>query len=101
MENKAEDEIRKRWEQEAKDKADQDEAAQPRPKKRVRAIEYQSAMVNGGLRNTLCADNADNTTVTRGRGAVVKRPNRSAATRARGKVTEVVGEEDDLVVEID
>lgn len=42
MENKVEDEIRKRWEQEAKDKADQ-EAAQSRPKKRTRAIEYNTS----------------------------------------------------------
>ncbi|OAL53670.1 hypothetical protein IQ07DRAFT_608982 [Pyrenochaeta sp. DS3sAY3a] len=42
MENKVEDEIRKRWEQEAKDKADQ-EKTQSRPKKRIRAIEYNAS----------------------------------------------------------
>ncbi|KAF2025888.1 hypothetical protein EK21DRAFT_20227, partial [Setomelanomma holmii] len=41
MENKTEDEIRTRWEQEAKDKAERDEEAKQRPTKRVRAIEYQ------------------------------------------------------------
>ncbi|USP81628.1 hypothetical protein yc1106_08902 [Curvularia clavata] len=40
MENKMEDEIRKRWETEAKEKAEQSDKAQQRPKKRVRAIEY-------------------------------------------------------------
>jgi hypothetical protein len=104
MENKAEDEIRKRWEQEAKDKADQDEAVQPRPMKRVRTIEYQSAMASGGLLNMLGSASSNNSTATRGRGAAPKRPNRTAATRARGKVTEAAGEEDDdddAVVEID
>jgi hypothetical protein len=41
MENKAEDEIRKRWEVEAKEKAErEEEEVQQRPKKRVRTIEY-------------------------------------------------------------
>ena len=42
MENKAEDEIRKKWEQEAKDKARREEEAAQRPKKRPRAIGYQN-----------------------------------------------------------
>lgn len=40
MENKAEDEIRKRWEQEAKEKAQQEQEANKRPRKRMREIEY-------------------------------------------------------------
>lgn len=47
MENKAEDEVRKRWEQEAQEKTDRTETMQQRPKKRVRAIEY-TARLNGG-----------------------------------------------------
>ncbi|KAF2628642.1 hypothetical protein BU25DRAFT_317645, partial [Macroventuria anomochaeta] len=41
MENKAEDEIRKKWEQEAKDKVEREEETAQRPKKRPRAIEYR------------------------------------------------------------
>jgi hypothetical protein len=43
MENKSDDEIRKRWEQEAKDRARREEQAQQRPKKRIREIEYNGA----------------------------------------------------------
>lgn len=42
MENKAEDEIRKKWEQEAKDKAQREEEEAQRPKKRPRAIGYRN-----------------------------------------------------------
>lgn len=77
MENKSEDEIRKRWEQEARDRAEQEEGVQQRPKKRVRAIEY-------------AAEDA-------GKGA--RKMGRAAATRARGKVTGIV-EGEDLVVEL-
>jgi hypothetical protein len=101
MENKAEDEVRKRWEQEAKDKADRDEAVQQRPKKRVRAIEYEASVADDGLFATLGSGSTSNKTATKGRGAAAKKPGRAAATRARGKVTEIMEEEDDTVVEID
>ena len=42
MENKAEDEIRKKWEQEAKDKAQREEEEAQRPRKRPRAIGYRN-----------------------------------------------------------
>jgi hypothetical protein len=105
MENKTEDEIRKRWEQEAKDKADKDEAAQQRPKKRARAIEYQTVGV--GLLDHLTLDETavDLTTTNgrstaKGRGVAMKKPGRAAAARARGKVTEMAEDEDD-VIEVD
>jgi len=41
MENKQEDEIRKRWEQEAKNKQEREEGVAARPKKRLREIEYR------------------------------------------------------------
>jgi hypothetical protein len=78
MENKSEDEVRKRWEQEARDKTAHEEEVQQRPKKRVRAIEYTAA---------------------EGAGKGAKKTGRAAATRARGKVTEIM--EEDLVVELD
>jgi hypothetical protein len=101
MENKAEDEVRKRWEQEARDKAGLDEALQQRPKKRVRAIEYEASLADGGLFAMLGSGSASDKTATKGRGAATKKPGRAAATRARGKVTEVTEEQDDAVVEID
>ncbi|KAJ4295628.1 hypothetical protein N0V90_007641 [Kalmusia sp. IMI 367209] len=45
MENKAEDEIRKRWEQEARDKAHHEQQVSDRPRKRLREIEYGSGDV--------------------------------------------------------
>jgi hypothetical protein len=74
MENKAEDEIRKRWELEAKEKKDDEE--QTRPRKRVRALEYGGSGEDAGRKTS------------------------RAGTRAgtRGRITEVV---EDEVVEVD
>ncbi|CAG5158495.1 uncharacterized protein ALTATR162_LOCUS5109 [Alternaria atra] len=86
MENKTEDEIRKRWEIEAAErKREEEEAQQQRPKKRVRAIEYNH---DDGVPTTR------KKTTTGGRPAV-------AATRARakGRIIEIGGE--DGVVELD
>jgi hypothetical protein len=101
MENKNEDEIRKRWEQEAKDKADQGSEAQQRPKKRVRAIEYQSAMGTNDLLGMGSSSTAS-TNTSKGRGAVAKKPGRVAAAKARAKVTDIVydDDEDDTVIEL-
>jgi hypothetical protein len=105
MENKTEDEVRKRWEQEAKDKADRDEATQQRPKKRARAIEYQAdtggLLETNVLEETLGFITATGRTATKGRGVAAKKPGRAAATRARGKVTEMIEDEDDDVIEVD
>jgi hypothetical protein len=105
MENKTEDEVRKRWEQEAKDKADRDEEAQQRPKKRVRAIEYQAGTggISGGnaLGEVLGFATRNNKNEARGRGGVAKKPGRAAAAKARSKVTEIVDDEDDDVIEVD
>jgi hypothetical protein len=104
MENKTEDEIRKRWEQEAKDKADQGDQAQERPKKRARAIEYQNPMLNLFTASVL-GEASDSTTANgrvaaKSRGAAAKKPSRAAAAKARGKVTEMSQDEDD-VIEVD
>ncbi|KAJ8114892.1 hypothetical protein OPT61_g3346 [Boeremia exigua] len=42
MENKAEDEIRKKWEQDARENAEREQEAAQRPKKRPRAIAYRN-----------------------------------------------------------
>ena len=102
MENKTEDEIRKRWEQEAKDKADQEEETQQRPKKRVRVIEYKGSA--GSLEDELeAAQIPTRNKIPRAPvgGVAAKKTGRAAAGRARGKVTEILEEEDDMVVELD
>jgi antitoxin component HigA of HigAB toxin-antitoxin module len=103
MENKTEDEIRKRWEQEAKDKAEKDEEAEQRPKKRVRAIEYQMAQhsLNDDELEELFGTRSENNRAAGGRGAASKKTTRPRPTRGKKKVTEIVEEEDDVVVELD
>jgi hypothetical protein len=98
MENKTEDEIRKRWEQEAKDKAGREDEGQQRPKKRVRAIEYSAQTIGDHLAVGVLGEYG---TTTRGRGAVAKKPGRAAAARSRKKVTGIVEDEDDDVIEVD
>jgi hypothetical protein len=97
MENRSEDEVRKRWEQEAKDKADKEDEGQQRTKKRARAIEYSG--VAAGLMELLTPESASGKTVSRGRTVVAKKPGRAAAAKARSKVTEIVDEAD--VIEVD
>ncbi|KAF2260587.1 hypothetical protein CC78DRAFT_24734 [Lojkania enalia] len=50
MENKAEDEVRKRWELEAKAKEEEDRRVMARPRKRLREIGF--ADVNGDVRSS-------------------------------------------------
>jgi len=80
MENKAEDEIRKRWEVEAKARTEQEEQ---RPKKRIRAIEYQD------LGQKL---------VDKPRVATQKKTTRATGARGKTRATDVV---DDDMVELD
>lgn len=104
MENKVEDEIRKRWEQEAKDKADKEEDIQQRPKKRVRAIEYSvrnsDTFADDDLDAALEAMSRNTRSTGRTRGGGARNPGRAAGTKARNKVAEVV-EDDDGFVELD
>jgi hypothetical protein len=91
MENKTEDEIRKRWEVEAKERNEQE--AQPRPKKRVRAIAYNNEEGVEDIFNEFLLDES------RGKArAAKKKTPRAAGVRARGKIGEI-GDED--VVELD
>jgi hypothetical protein len=101
MENKTEDEVRKRWEQEAKDKADQENEVQQRPKKRARAIEYsqEENISLEELTEILRSETRNSRAAGRGRGAAVKKPSRAAAAKAKSRVTEVLG--DDEVIEVD
>jgi hypothetical protein len=120
MENKAEDEIRKRWEQEAKDKTEREEEAAQRPRKRPRAIGYAErigaienvAMVEDAHRprfpaildgiiddverdETLHGRSTRNTAAARtARGGAAKKTRRSAATRAGNSITELAENED-------
>lgn len=104
MENKTEDEIRKRWEQEAKDKIEQGTEAQQRPKKRVRAIEYtnnnSSNSILDGIANVFGSTTAGAVGSTRPRGGGAKRPARTASSRVKRRIAEAT-DEDETVVELD
>lgn len=103
MENKTEDEIRKRWEQEAKDKAEQDEETQQRPKKRVRAIEYHAGpdtMSDDALEEGLGFATTNGRSATKGGNGPRKKTGRAAAGKAKGKIAEILGDEE-RVIELD
>lgn len=85
MENKAEDEVRKQWEKEAKDAAEKEEGEQQRGKKRPRLLWKEAA--TGG-------ESVFDRTVQARAHAAVKRGKR----KAKGRVEEVEGEE---VIEVD
>lgn len=104
MENKAEDDVRKRWEQEEKDKADRDQEAQQRPKKRVRAIEYQNPPGSIFGANTIegVSDSSMGAAKAGGnRRGAARKPARAAASKVRGKVSEVFEDDEDDVIEVD
>jgi hypothetical protein len=96
MENKEEDEIRKRWEQEARQKQEREEALSARPKKRLRELEYRTGDV-GALQSRLLEDgmltpewdaaseaNSRGRTAGRGKG----KTGVGRATRSKGRVLE-------------
>lgn len=89
MESRGDDEIRKRWEQEAKDRADKEEQVQQRPKKRIRAIEFEGH--EGGVLED----------ANKGRGSVSKNTRRAAGTRAKTRITEMAEGNGDRVIELD
>lgn len=102
MENKADDEIRKKWEQEAKDKLGHETEATQRPKKRPRAIGYRNDaddVMNDlelGALLVGAGDKSSSTTAKRS----ASRNRRAAGTRARSRITEATEEEHE-VVEVD
>jgi hypothetical protein len=109
MENKAEDEIQKKWELEAKEKAEQ-ERTLARPRKRLREIQYNGAgdmnmiesgqltQVEQGEQTMSSAVRLPNSRSRASRGGK-STATRVAATRARGRVTEIVGDEDTVDVD--
>lgn len=107
MENKDEDEVRKRWEQEARDKEQE-----TRPRKRLREIEYNTGASKASyirsLENSFLTPDETDLDSTRGGSAAGLRRSKgkkgdlrtSRATRAKGKVTEIP-ENDEEYIELD
>ncbi|PVH99577.1 hypothetical protein DM02DRAFT_564457 [Periconia macrospinosa] len=86
MENKAEDEIRKRWEQEASEKAQRDQEVNKRPRKRLREIEYTVASAGATATSGVLTPDDDTaseigTSKTRGGTKTKKVANRALRTR--------------------
>lgn len=104
MENKSEDEVRKRWEKEARDKADLEEEAQQRSKKRPRLLQIGASLRhvpdNDALVEPAGFTTGSDATATTCR-AAAKRPRRAAATKAKGRATELIDNEDDDIIEVD
>lgn len=110
MENKEEDEIRKRWEQEARDKMQREQRElEERPHKRSREIEYNRADTLGSRLNVLEGSPGDETTPESGRaGRVIAKPkakgNRKVVasssmrgSRTKGRITEITGDDEDYI----
>lgn len=101
MENPADDETKKRWEQEAKDKAEREEEAARRPKKRPRAIGYRSN-TEGALSDlrpeSALADKGGGT--TKGKGGQTKSRRAAAGMRTKDRITELTDDEE-AIVELD
>ena len=97
--NKVDGETKKRWEQEAKD----NNAEGSRPRKRTREIEYNGNGFMGALTHRLLENGAldpvglEEAGVSKAR---AKKKPVAKATRARGKVTEVM-EDDEEYIELD
>ncbi|KAL6712172.1 hypothetical protein ACN47E_000049 [Coniothyrium glycines] len=109
MENKADDEIRKRWEQEAMDRAEAGDHPQQRSKKRVRAIEYTgiSGIATGSSQENDCPSSSTRAVQstqkpapTTTRAAAGRKTARTPGTRSNSRYTDGM-EEEDLVVELD
>ncbi len=94
MENKAEDEIRRRWEQEARESMEREQEAAQRPKKRARAIAYRNN-TDDILKDVdlgALLEGAEN----RSAGSVEtkSKARRTPRAQAKGRITEVTEEED-------
>lgn len=113
MENKEEDEIRKRWEQEAQAKALR-EAQEDRPRKRLREIEYGRGDAAGSRIGTIegCMitpgeETASETGSMRPTAKAKKKGNNKVAasastrgSRAKGRITEIA-EDNEEYIELD
>ncbi|KAF2468438.1 uncharacterized protein BDR25DRAFT_344186 [Lindgomyces ingoldianus] len=107
MENKAEDEVRKRWENEAREKEERENGLAERPRKRLREIEYQPANglghgANLGGEEELEKMLSRSTWTASGKSKTRKgngpKLTRGTATRSRAKVVEMP---DDDYIEVD
>ena len=98
MENRIEDEIKKRWAEEAKDQQD---AEGSRPRKRPREIEYNGNGFMGALTHRLLGSGALEVGLGEAGASKAKQKKKPAgkATRARGKVTEIM--EDEEYIDLD
>jgi len=104
MENKEEDEIRKRWEQEARDKRlrEYQSTAAERPSKRLRELEYgrgdaggaQTLMIEGELETpgetTGCETGGRRRAGAKKKAAAAP----SRTSRSKGRITEVTDKEE-------
>ncbi len=106
MENKAEDEIRKKWEQEAKEKAQQEEeeeVAQP-GRKRLRAIGYRgvsdSVLTDAELATFIDGKVERSMNAAKTRGGASK-TRRAAGTRAKARITETTEDDVEEILELD
>lgn len=96
MENQVEDDVRKRWAQEAKDKQD---AEGSRPKKRPREIEYNGNGLMGAFL-PLLGNGASGSMSLEEAGASRAKTKKKPAprgTRSRGKITEDTHEDEDYI----
>lgn len=106
MENEYEDGVRKAWELEAKKKQKQERDAD-RPRKRLRELESGDVTtgadvalsIASGLQSIFQAAPGGSNAKTK-KGGKVTAP-RAAATRARGRVTDILDDEDEEVVDVD
>lgn len=112
MENKAEDEIRKRWELEAKEKEQQEERVAIRPRKRLRQHEdtnVNETWINGrAIENGLLTpdaitehagrnNNAGASKAGPKKGRATNRQTARMGTRSKGRVTELTDDDDEFL----
>ena len=111
MENKTEDETRKRWEHEAREKQKQEDRLASRPRKRLRELEYNSGSM--GSSNVRLIDSGiltpdDNDlemhfrSASSGAGSSKSKTKKGAqqvtrGTRSRGKVVEIPEDDKDYL----
>lgn len=111
MENKEEDDIRKKWELEAKEGGEQEIRSATRPLKRLREIEYNTVHPTSAPLRKNGAPNSDDELEEALRnkseaGSSKAKPKKGAgkttaaarkATRSRGRVTEVLEDDEDYI----
>lgn len=104
MENKAEDEIRKKWEQEAKEKTEREQEVTERPKKRPRAIGYlnnsEELMNNPGFGALLDGTAGKDRSAAKTKAGGPRTLRAPGGKRTKSRITELTEEEEE-VVELD